>query len=116
MKRARGPDGAAIGRSHTNPLFDTREYDIKFTDGTSERYAVNIIAENMFAQVDEEGNQFQILSEITDHMADGSTIPIADGKVKNGKRHGKGIRSLLTDGNYLYCGRTVHQAGSISKT
>ena len=61
IKRSQGPDGEPIGRAHTNPLFDTREYDIEFTDGAIERYTANVIAENMFAQVDEEGNMYMIL-------------------------------------------------------
>ena len=67
IKQSWGPDGEAIGRAHTNPLFDTREYDIKFTDGVIERYMANVIAENMFAQVNEEGNMYLILQEIMDH-------------------------------------------------
>jgi hypothetical protein len=34
IKRTRGLDGEPIGRAHANPLFDTREYEIEFTDGT----------------------------------------------------------------------------------
>ena len=80
-KRARGLDGEPIGHAHANPLFDTREYEIQFTDGTTDRYTANIIAENMYAQVDSEGRQFQVLSEITNHKKDGSAIPISDGMV-----------------------------------
>ena len=55
VKRAKGWDGRPLGTAHSNPLFDTRDYDIEFTDGSTERYRANIIAENMFAQVDDEG-------------------------------------------------------------
>ena len=79
IKRSRGPDGEPIGRAHTNPLFDTREYDIEFTDGAIERYTANVIAENMFAQVDEEGNMYMILQEIMDHKKDNSAVPMAEG-------------------------------------
>ena len=79
IKRSRGLDGEPIGRAHTNPLFDTREYDIEFTDGAIERYTVNVIAENMFAQVDEEGNMYMILQEIVDHKRDNSAMPMAEG-------------------------------------
>ena len=34
IKRSRGLDGEPIGRAHANPLFDTREYEVEFTDGT----------------------------------------------------------------------------------
>jgi hypothetical protein len=60
-------------------LFDTREYEVEFTDGTREKYQVNIVAENMFAQVDNEGNQYLLLQEITDDKKDNSAIPISDG-------------------------------------
>jgi hypothetical protein len=54
-------------------LFNTtREYEIKFKDGTHEKYQANVIAVNMFAQVDSEGNQFLLLQEITDHKEDHS--------------------------------------------
>ena len=33
----------------------------------------------MYAQIDSEGNQYQLLSEITDHRSDHSAIQIADG-------------------------------------
>jgi ribosomal protein L27 len=82
IKRARGLDGETIGRAHDNPLFDSQEYEVKFTDGTREKYQVNIIAENMFAQVDSKGNQFLLLQEITDHKKDHSAIPISEGTVQ----------------------------------
>ena len=66
-KRAKGLYGEEFGRAHTNPLFDTREYVVEFTDGTEENYFANVIAENMFAQIDSEGRQFLLLKEITDH-------------------------------------------------
>eukprot|EP00957_Ditylum_brightwellii_P011079 839659-Ditylum_brightwellii.AAC.1 len=58
IKRSWGPDGQSIGRDHPNPLFDTYTYDVEFTDDSVERYQANVIAENMFAQVDQEGHQF----------------------------------------------------------
>jgi Reverse transcriptase (RNA-dependent DNA polymerase) len=81
VKRSRGPDGEPIGRAHANPLFDTREYEVEFSDGSREKYQANIIAENMFAQVDSEGRQYLLLQEITDHRCDNSAIHISDGMV-----------------------------------
>ena len=81
IKRSWGLDGEPIGRAHNNPLFDTREYEVEFTDGTHERYQANVIAENMCAQVDNEGNEFLLLKEITDHKSDESAIQIADGMI-----------------------------------
>ena len=53
-ERSRGLDGEALGRAQANPFFDTRDYDIKFTDGSVDKYTANVIAENIFAPVDDE--------------------------------------------------------------
>jgi hypothetical protein len=79
VKRARADTGAPIGRAHANPLFDTREYDCIFDDGTTDRYTANIIAENLYSQCDSEGRSFLVLKEIVDHAKDNSAIPISDG-------------------------------------
>ncbi len=79
VKPAKGTSGEPIGRAHANPLFDTREYVVEFTDGSSENYFANVIAECMYAKVDSEGNQYQLLSKITDHRSDHLGIEIADG-------------------------------------
>ena len=42
-KRSQGHDGEPICVMHNNLLFDTREYDVEFTDGSTEKYASNII-------------------------------------------------------------------------
>lgn len=34
----RGLDGAPMAKAHVNPLFDTRENDVEFTDGSVEKY------------------------------------------------------------------------------
>jgi hypothetical protein len=62
-------------------MFDTQEYKIEFTDGTNEKYQANVIAKNMFAQVESKGNQFLLLQEITNHKKDNSTIPISNGTI-----------------------------------
>ena len=36
VKRAKGTSGEPIGRAHANPLFDTREYVVEFTDGSTD--------------------------------------------------------------------------------
>ena len=78
VKRAKGTSGESIGRAHANPLFDTREYVVEFTDGSTENYFAKLIAECMYAQIDTAGNQYQLLSEITDHRSDKSAIQSAE--------------------------------------
>ena len=68
--RAMEPDGTKKGMAHRNPLFDTRAYLVEFKDGSVAEYTANIIAKNIYSQVDQEGHSFSILQEITDHKVD----------------------------------------------
>ena len=43
MNKLRDRSGEPIGRAHPNQLFDTREYDVEFADGTREKYRSNVI-------------------------------------------------------------------------
>ena len=57
VKCLQGLDGKSIGCAHDNPLFDTHEYEVKFTNGTCKKYQANLITKNMFTQVDNEGDR-----------------------------------------------------------
>ena len=91
VKRARGEDGNPIGIRNPNPLLDTREYDVLFPDGSTESYSTNVIAENLYSQVDSEGRQFYILKEIVEHKSDASAISKDDVTIRshNGNLHPK---------------------------
>ena len=77
-RRAVDVDGIPVGVYHNNPLLDTRKYEIEFVDGTTEIVTANVIAENILAQVDEEGHRQLLIEEIIDHR----TGPDALGKDK----------------------------------
>ena len=87
-KHAEGSSGEPLGRAHTNPLFDTREYIVEITDGKTENYFANVIAENVYSQIDAEGHQYQLLQEIVDHRSDGLGVSRDNGFhiSKNGNR------------------------------
>jgi hypothetical protein len=74
IKRAKGNDGKTIGRSHANPLLDTSEYVVQLPDGSTQEYAANVIAENMFSQIDSEGRRFLILNEICDYSSNHKAV------------------------------------------
>jgi hypothetical protein len=100
-KCARTEIGSFIGKSHSNPLFDTGEYECIFDDGTVERYTANIIAENLYSQCDSEGRSFLVLKEIMDHEKDNSAIAIADGFVVS--YNGNRVPKKMTRGWKLLC-------------
>jgi hypothetical protein len=71
--------------ANTNPMLYTRTYKIDFPDGRSDEYTVNIIVDNMlYAQCDEEGNQFNLMECIVDHNNDGHDVECADIYIKHG--------------------------------
>ena len=59
-----------------------------FPDGSTQQYAVNIIAENLYSQVDEDGYRYQLLDSIIDHKTDRKAIKYKDGwfTSKNGRK------------------------------
>jgi hypothetical protein len=74
-----------------NIFNDCSVFKVEFPDGTIDRLNANVIAENLFAQVDEHGHQFQLLNEIVEHQHDESAIPIEHGFVTShsGNHHPK---------------------------
>ena len=74
-QRVRAPDRSKKGKPHKNPMFDTRAYLVGFSDGSVSEYTANIIAENIYSQVDQEGRSFAILSKICGHKHDRTAIP-----------------------------------------
>ena len=54
-QRTIGPDGQVTGTYDNNPYLNPIIYDVELPDGQVKDYAANIIAENMFTQVDSDG-------------------------------------------------------------
>lgn len=94
-KRAVGEDGEPIGVHHKNPFLDTRKYEVEYRDGTIEIMSANTIAENLLAQVDEEGHRQLLLDEIIDHRSNDTAIKREDGFIE---RKGQKYRKLTTRG------------------
>ena len=95
-KRLRDKDGLPIGKSNNNPILDTRMYEVEYKDGHKASLAANAIAENMFAQVDEEGNRHVLFQEISDHRTDGSEVKQQDAYITT--RNGNKRRRETTKG------------------
>jgi hypothetical protein len=55
-------------------MLDTSTYEIDFPDGHSDEYTANVIVENMYAQCDIEGRQYNLMEGIVDHKTDGNAI------------------------------------------
>ena len=63
-------EGEPIGKANSNPIMDSRMFEVEFLDGTTEVLAANSIAENIMAQVDDHGYRQLLIDEIVDHRKD----------------------------------------------
>ena len=105
--RKRDHNGKAIGTSHSNPILDTRVYQVEFPDGHLEEYSTNKIAEALYSQIDEEGYNVGLIKEICDHQRTEAAIPASEGFVGEGKTRkpvittkGWKLKILWTDGSH----------------
>ena len=73
-KRLRDANGIPIGSANDNPILDTRVYEVEFMDGHKASLSANAIVENLFAQVDDEGNRFVLFDAIVDHRVNGKQL------------------------------------------
>ena len=70
-KRLRDHNVLPIGTANQNPILDIIMYEVEYQDGHKASLSDNEIAQNMFAQVDEECNRHILFQEIVDHRVDG---------------------------------------------
>ena len=77
-KRLCDHNGLPIGTANPNPILDSRIYEVEYQDGHQASLSANMIVQNMFAQVDEEGNRHILFQEIFDHRVDGKKIKQQD--------------------------------------
>ncbi len=59
-------------------------HEVEHPDGHKASLAANAIAENVFAQVDEEGNRHASFDEIVDQRTDGSEVKQQDAFIQAG--------------------------------
>ena len=88
-RRTTDINGRPTGTAHSNPLLDTREYEIELEDGTTDRIFANKIAENIYAQVDDEGREILAFSDIIGHRRDDTAVSKEDGFTELGNGHRK---------------------------
>ena len=101
LRRHRDEDGYLTGTPHENPILDSRLYEVEFPDGATEVVTTNLIAENLFSQVDEEGRSFQVLKEISDHRYTEDALPKEEAFVTS--PGGQKRRVMTTKGCELLC-------------
>ena len=81
--RKRDAHGNLVGVASSNPITDTRMYNVEFVDGSMAEYSLNTIVENLYANIDDEGNLHSIINNIIDHRVDPSAVKKDEGTYKS---------------------------------
>ena len=87
--RSKDADRNTIGTYINNPFQNTMVYDVEFMYDVVKEYTANIIAKNMYAQVDHDGHSHDILDIILDFKKDEKTLIGDDSYVNtnSGRNH-----------------------------
>ena len=64
--------GRTIGMANENPTLDLIMYEVEYRDGYVAAMVANVVAENIFAQVDQEGNIFVLIEYIINTRTNGT--------------------------------------------
>ena len=95
-RRLHDANGVPIGKANSNPILDTRVYEVEYADGYKAALSANEIASNLFDQVDDEGNRFVLMESITDHRKNSKAL--SKGKAFITTKHGGKHRVKTTKG------------------
>ena len=71
-------NGHATGRAHSNPFLYTRMYQVEFAGGEVTELTTNIIAESMYAQCDENWNEYLLLALLVDYCKNNKAMSFTD--------------------------------------
>lgn len=93
--RKRTHDGLLVGTANDNPTMDTRVYEVDFGDGNYSEYSANVLLENLYQQIDDDGYSNSLLSSIIDHEKTKDALEKKDGMYN---MHGTKKRRITTKG------------------
>ena len=77
-KRLKDANGLPIGLANENPILDTRMYEVQYLDGEKASLAANSIAENLFAQIDDDRNRQVLMDDIIGHRSNEHAVKQQD--------------------------------------
>ena len=81
-ERLKSQDGKLIRSSNPNLVLDSRQYSVEFHDGSYADYATNVLIENLYSQVDADGNTSTFLKAIIDHCKLDDAVPMSNGFIQ----------------------------------
>ena len=77
--RKRDHDGKRIGATNLSHMINTVIYNVETSDDNIRKYTANVIAENLWNQVDDDAYKFHIIYETIRHRKNDNVISKDDG-------------------------------------
>ena len=77
-KQLKDANGLPIGLANKNPILDSRMYEVQYLDVEWASLAANNIAEDVFAQIDDDGNCQVLMDEIIGHRSNEHAVKQQD--------------------------------------
>ena len=65
-----------MGRSHTNPILDTRTHQVEFAGDKITELTANVIAESMYTQCNADSNENLLLDVLVDYHKGNKVISL----------------------------------------
>jgi hypothetical protein len=76
--RSTNINGNLIGTHNSNPFLNTSTYDVEFSDHIVKQFGANVIAQNLYSQVDKSGRSQRLLANILDSQRDHTAVSKSD--------------------------------------
>ena len=70
--------GNHIGEYNSNPMLNTITYDVEFPDGKTDTFTANVIAQNLYSQIDDSGHHKRELDCILGYKQDSTAVRRSD--------------------------------------
>ena len=93
-------DGTLKGTASDQPILDTRIYEVEFGDGPYADYCANVLIENLYAHIDDNGASHDIIKGITNHRSSDQAIQPSEGTYTTS--YGTKRRVITTKGWDVY--------------
>ena len=71
-------NGNIMGSTHMNRFLNTRKYQVEFVGGKVTELTVNLIAESMYAQCDQDRNEYLLLYLLVNYCKDNKAISLTE--------------------------------------
>ena len=79
--RKRDSEGMLVGTANHNPILDSREYEVQFSDESYSDYTTNVLNKNLHTQVDDHGRTEVKMKGISNHRTNDIAISNSNGWV-----------------------------------